>query len=180
MSLPNASGQSGTASAEPVEVTRPPTKMRQKVAPTASIANRCNARVEPPKVRSSIIANRHRLVGCGGCWFGRLPLRQVVFRGLGRAVFIGPAIHDRHRARPVAMAGGRRRAPLKRVRVPWIFNRLLAPEIAPDNVREEQELRRTEDEGADRDEHVDRLERLEEVVLGRIIDAPHVPPMPSM
>ncbi len=44
MSLPKASGQSGTASAEPVEVTRPPTKIRQKVAPAASRAKRCNAR----------------------------------------------------------------------------------------------------------------------------------------
>ena len=45
ISLPNASGQSGTDSAEPVELTKPPTKMRQKVAPASSTAKRCSPRV---------------------------------------------------------------------------------------------------------------------------------------
>src|SRR5271155_1841641 len=73
----------------------------------------------------------------------------------------------------------RRRRPLESVRVPRILRSLRALVIAVDDVREEEELRGAEHESAYRNKLVDRNDRLEEVVLLRIVDSPHVPGHPE-
>src|SRR5215469_9239808 len=175
INLPKARGQSGTASAEPVDVTSPPTKMRQQVTLALSTAKRWSART-PESCKRCILS-----VGSDAALVGRrrnlgqfARLRQVVLRHFGRAVLVGAAINYRQRADPVAMSRRRRRRPFERVRVPRILGRLLAAHQAPDDVGEEDELRGAEHERADRDEHVDGLQRLQEFVLRWVVDAAHV------
>src|SRR5436309_12866347 len=165
--MPKESGQSGTASPEPVEVTSPPTKSSAKVAPAVSTAKRWR-----PVLRRSAI----RSVGCGG---GRLRLepaglREVVLGDQRRAVFVGAAVHGGEGTREVAVRRRRRGLPLERVRVPRVLLRPLAREHAPEEVDDEDQLARAEDERAVGDERVHRLERLQEVVLRRVVDAAHV------
>src|ERR1051325_9034212 len=59
--------------------------------------------------------------------------------------------------------------------MPWIDLRRLTGEQTPEEVDHEWNLRQTEGEGAHRDEHVDRLQVVQEGVLHRVVDAPHVP-----
>src|SRR5207237_6994773 len=58
---------------------------------------------------------------------------------------------------------------------PWVHWRFRADEAARYEMHGEDDLRREETEGADRDERVHRLHFTEERVLRRIVDAAHVP-----
>src|SRR5213083_448965 len=154
-SMPKESGQSGTASPEPVEVTSPPTKSSTKVAPAVSTAKRWR-----PVVRRSAMCS----VRCGG---GRLRLEparlwQVVLGHQRRAVLVGAAVHGGEGAREVAVRRRGGGLPLERVRLPRVLPRHLAGEHAPEEVDDEDQLARTQDERPVRDARVHRLEGLQD------------------
>ena len=73
---------------------------------------------------------------------------------------------------PCGRRGGGR--PLQAVGVPGILAGLLALERAPEEVHEEEDLGGAEDDRAHGDELVEALQRLQEVVLVGVVDAPHV------
>src|SRR3990167_8399979 len=64
--------------------------------------------------------------------------------------------------------------PLERIRLPGIPLRILAAEQAPEEIRHEGNLRKAEKESGNSDKNIDRLQRVEEVILGRIVDPAHV------
>src|SRR4030095_3578674 len=87
MLWPNVLGQSGTASAAPVLVTRPPRRMSTPVAASVMSA-RGYATRSPPRSVPSRAGGDHR----------RRRLRKEVFAGVGRAVLVGTPM-DRGQAR---------------------------------------------------------------------------------
>src|SRR5205814_3906365 len=165
---PKDSGQSGTARPDPVLVTRPPMKSSTSVDAAVRTAKRWS----PEAVRSGIGSVRSG--GGGGMRVETARLREIILGDERRAVLVGTTVDRRQRAGevPVRRRGGR--LPLERVRLPRIPRRALAGEHAPEEVDDEQYLAEPEDERADRDELVHRLEPKQEVVLRRVVDAAHV------
>src|SRR2546427_7234059 len=74
--------------------------------------------------------------------------------------------------------GGARQRPLEPVVVPRVLRRRLPLLEAPPEVHEEDELRREQQERADRDEHPHRLVWLQEEVLVRVVKPSHLPGHP--
>src|SRR3990170_8178800 len=101
-------------------------------------------------------------------------LGQVVFGDLGRAIFIGAAMDDGNRVEVTVRRRGRGN-PFKRVRLPGIPLGLLPGEQAPEEIDYEGDLREPERNRAPGDEHIDRLQWLQELVLHRVVDPPHHP-----
>src|SRR5262249_3820785 len=165
--MPRDSGQSGTASREPVEGTSPPTKRSTKLAPAVSTAKRWR-----PVARRSGIRSVRR--GSSRLRLQPPRLREVVLCDQRRAVLVRAPVHGGERAREVTVRRRRGGLPLERVRVPRVLLCPLAREHAPEEVDDENQLARAEDERAVGDERVHRLERLQEVVLRRVVDAAHV------
>src|SRR5687767_14646416 len=65
--------------------------------------------------------------------------------------------------------------PFKRGGVPWILiGDFLPPENTEQEIEQEDQLCRPENEGGIGDEHIDWLLRNEELVLQRIVYAPHL------
>src|SRR5438046_3168694 len=117
-SCPNESGQSGTASPEPVLVTSPPTKMSASVMPASAIAKRCShGRARAEVTVGMAVSSMCRLRAAG-----QQPiLRQEILGNLGRAVLVWSAIDGRQLGAEVAVrcrCGGH---PLERVGVPGIL-----------------------------------------------------------
>src|SRR5581483_3507921 len=100
MVCPKVVGQSGTARAAPVLVTRPPATIRSSVVPAVVAASRCgqSERAVMPERRS------RPSVAPGPGARGRQPpvLRQVVLGHLRGAVLVGAAVDDGQRGAPVA------------------------------------------------------------------------------
>src|SRR5689334_551759 len=152
MLCPKVVGQSGTASAAPVFVTRPPNTISTSVAAAVTRARRYVTRCTAAG-RSSV-PSRSR----GSALLRRRRLRQPVFRRFGRAVLVRPPVDGRPCRPPVAVRRRRGRRPLQRVAVPRVQGRLLAREDAPDEVHEERDLAEAEPDGPDGDEDVPVLE----------------------
>src|ERR1043166_9006010 len=68
-----------------------------------------------------------------------LVLGPVVGVAAGDRVLVRTAVHGRH-LRPVAVRRRRVGRPLQRVRLPWVPQRLRAPDQAVDEVEQEHEL----------------------------------------
>src|ERR1043166_5946684 len=100
-------------------------------------------------------------------------LRQVVLFHFRRAVFVRSAI-DNRLGFEVSMRRRGPGAPLEGVRLPGITIRPLAGEQAPEKVYQEKNLRCSENERADRDENIPVLKRQQKLVLGRIVNPPHM------
>src|SRR5215468_256387 len=107
-SCPNESGQSGTASPEPVLVTSPPTKIRTSVAPAIAVAKRCNQ----AGARAATSTTRRTSVRVRRASGEEAVLRQIVLFDLRRAVLVRPAIDGRQRRSEIAVRRRRRRYPL--------------------------------------------------------------------
>src|SRR5688572_25163822 len=104
----------------------------------------------------------------------RIRLHHVVSGGSFYAVVVRPPIDLWNLAGPIAVGGRRRRRPLQAGGAPWVHVRLLALEGAPEEVDEENHLRRAQDERADGDELVERSGVLQELVLVGIVDTAQV------
>ena len=101
-------------------------------------------------------------------------LRQPILFDFRRAVLVGAAVNDRLYLE-IAVRRRRRRRPLQGVGLPGISVRLLAGDQTPDEIKQEEKLRSAQKQRADRNEHVPMLQRQQELVLGRIVNSPHVP-----
>ena len=105
---------------------------------------------------------------------GAYSLRNKIFRLSGNAVIESPAIDGRKLSPKVAVSRRVRRRPLQSGSVPRIpLGRVPPKENTPEEIEHEDQLRRTENECEDRDEHIERLLRLQERVLSWIINTPH-------
>src|SRR6185503_389230 len=162
---PNESGQSGTARPDPVLVTRPPRNKSAYVAPAVRTAKRCRAMEAERGIGS---------VRCGHLAVESACLRQVVFLDQRRRILVRTAVDGGKRAREVAVRRRRRRLPLERVGMPGIPFGATPGDQAPEEVDHDDQLRGAETQCADRDDHVDVLHRLQELVLHRVVDAAHV------
>ena len=110
MLWPKVVGQSGTARAAPVLVTRPPKTISTPVAAAVSTASRC-VRLTPVHLRQwpRVSVPRARAAArAGACHCG-----QVVLGRLGIAVLVRPAVDVRHR-RPRSCRAAAARAPSTR------------------------------------------------------------------
>src|SRR5262245_56630409 len=159
-------GSSGPADSRPAAVpcashgraVRRRTISHQITMPLASAANATetftlSARCYPeslaskrsmPAVAVPMRLRRARLRLDAGRW---LVLRHEVIHASGHAVLIGPAIDDRQLRTPVAVLRRRvRRKPLDRRRAPGVAARRLAVLQAPEQVEQEDRLRRRDDE----------------------------------
>src|SRR2546429_3802000 len=115
MLWPNVVGQSGTARAAPVFVTRPPKTMSTPVAAAVSTARRC-ASLTPDVSSVSPRAHPRR----------RLVLRQEVLGRLGVAVLVRPAVDGGHGRAPVEVRRRRGGRPFEGRGVPRGHRRLAA------------------------------------------------------
>src|SRR5260221_14786751 len=88
-------------------------------------------------------------------------LREVILFDQRRRILVRAAVYRRERTREVAVRGRRRGLPLERVRLPGIPLGPAAGDQGPEEVHDEDQLRGTEAERADGDDHVDVLQRLQ-------------------
>src|SRR5687767_11827640 len=105
-------------------------------------------------------------------------LGQVIFRNLGRAVLVRAAI-DRRDGVKVAVRRRYRGHPLEGIRLPRVAFGPSAAEEAPEEVDNKGDLRQPQQYRTDRNEDVDGLQRLQELILQGIVDAPHMTPHPE-
>src|SRR5215831_8841429 len=138
MLWPKVVGQSGTARAAPVLVTRPPNTMSTSVTVAVTRARRCVTCCTGP-ARSSVSPRAG-----GRALAGRRRLGQPVLGRLRGAVLVGPAIDGGQRGPPVEVGRRRGRRPLQGVGVPRIDGGLLAREQAPEEVDDERDLGQAE------------------------------------
>src|SRR5205085_8650726 len=94
----------------------------------------------------------------------RRSLHHVIIGRSGHAVLVCAAVDDGYAPAEVVVWRRRRRRPLKRRRLPRVVARALALEEAPDEVEEEDKLRRGRDDYGPSDEVYERDGRAVEVV----------------
>src|SRR6187431_667389 len=100
------------------------------------------SKVEDAVIASSLVhGSRPMAAGSGG---GGIVLHDVVPRRAGHAVFVGPMMHDRILVE-VLERWRRTGGPLERGRMPRIGRGLGTAGPAPDQIQDEQELRRDGD-----------------------------------
>src|SRR6185369_7456178 len=88
----------------------------------------------------------------------------IIWRAWNRK-FVWAVINRRQHAREVVVRRRRRSGPFERRRFPWIVARLLAFEDAPEHVEVEQYLGQYRDDGCNRDEQYEWMQRLQKLVL---------------
>src|SRR5262249_40580019 len=159
------------ARAAPVLVTSPPKRMRTSVIAMVVSASPDLSRgtgLCPPSVGPG-----------GGRSLRRLRLRKEVLPRLGRAVLVGTTVDGGQGPSPVEVRRRRGGRPLERGRIPGIHGCLRSCEQGPEEVDYEGDLGKAETHGADGDDDVPMLLVLEELVLHRVVDAPHLAAHPD-
>ena len=102
-----------------------------------------------------------------------LILRQPVFFHFRRTIFVWPPVNHRLGLK-VPVRRRRGGDPFQSIRLPWISFGLLSCKQAPEEINQEENLRGAEDQRADGNENIPMLHRLQELILSRVIDPPHM------
>src|SRR5438552_1334996 len=109
---------------------------------------------------------------CDRCRHG---LRYEIFLFTGHAVVKRPAMHRWKLFSKITMSRRRRHGPFQGGRMPRVaFGGTLTCKDADEEIRQEDQLRRSQNERGDRDEYVHGLLGHKEHVLSWIVDAPHL------
>src|SRR5262245_26647118 len=170
---PKDNGQSGTAKPEPVLVTNAPTKIKTSVAPAVTTAKRCTHTGHTAyPFQLSLMSPAPR----GD--FETTALRQPVLRDLWRTEFVRPPI-DHGRSEEITVRRWRRRIPLQSIRSPGIFCSPRASKQRPDKVDHKENLRRPQAQCRHGDKRVHAIERLQELIVHGVVDAPHMTAHPQ-